>query len=382
MSATKLTPSGFREHFPGLADTTHLASCSQGALSGELMSALAEMTGSMREHGAPWELWMAEVDTARRRFAALINASPDEIAIVSCASEGAYQVASTIDWYPRPRIVTTDMEFPSIGHVWLGQAARGAGVVHVPESGAAVDPGALVAAIDERAGLVSVPIVSYRNGARLPVAEAVRRAREVGARVFVDAYQAAGVLPVDVRALGCDYLVSGALKYLLGLPGIAFLYARSGLTDDVPPQLTGWFGRADPFSFDPRRLDFPTGARRFEIGTPAIPAAYGANAGLGLLSRVDAAAVERHVTGLTALLSARLAEAGERLWAPPGTAGHGPQVALVDARPDQLAAFLADRRIVAAPRGAVVRFSFHYFNDESDVDSVCAALTEYRRTAK
>src|ERR1043165_5838977 len=171
----KLTSGQFRENFPVLADTVHLASCSQGALSGELMTALAEMTYSMREHGAPWDQWMGEVDQARRRFAELVGATPDEIALVHCASDGAYQVASTQDWSARPTIVTTDMEFPSVGHVWVAQAARGAEVVHVPERGATVDPDELVAAIDERTRLVSIPVASYRNGARMPVEAAVAR---------------------------------------------------------------------------------------------------------------------------------------------------------------------------------------------------------------
>ncbi|WP_222853399.1 aminotransferase class V-fold PLP-dependent enzyme [Fodinicola acaciae] len=371
-----LTSAQFRDNFPMLAHTVHLASCSQGALSGELTVALAELTASLHAYGAPWQVWMTEVDQARDRFAELIGASPDEVAIVACASDGAYQIASTKDWSRRPVVVTTDMEFPSIGHVWLAQAPRGAEVVHVPERDATVDADELVAAIDERTALVSVPLASYRNGARMPVEAAVARAREVGARVFVDAYQAAGVLPIDVRALGCDYLVAGALKYLLGLPGLAFLYARDGVTDDLPPQLTGWFGRVDPFRFDPRRLDFPARARRFETGTPAIPAAYAANAGLRLLSRVDPYAVGRHVTALATRTAERLRAAGEKVWLP--ASPPGPQVALVDDDPDRLAAYLSRRRIFTAPRGNVLRLSFHYYNNDSDVDAALAAIADYR----
>lgn len=378
MTAPLLTGAQFRDCFPGLSDSVHLASCSQGALSGELLAALADMTSTMRAQGAPWGAWMAEVEQARRRFATLIGADPDEVAVLACASEGAFQIASTTDWTARPRIVTTDMEFPSVAHVWLAQQARGAQVVHVPERGAGVDADELAAAIDERTALVSVPLASYRNGARMPVREAVARAHELGARVFVDAYQAAGVLPIDVRELDCDYLVSGALKYLLGLPGVAFLYARAGLSDDLAPQLTGWFGRVDPFRFDPRSLDHPAQARRFETGTQAIPSVYAANAGMRLLARVDLHDVERHVGELATLATKRLVEAGERVWAPGGAERPGPQVAMVDADPDRLAAHLAERRIATAPRGNVLRLSFHYYNDESDVDAVCAAIAGYR----
>jgi len=374
-----ITPAAFRSQFPALTDTVHLASCSQGAASLRLIAALEEFQWSMRSHGAPWDRWMAEVEIARHGFARLIGASPDEIAVVSCASEGAYQVASTIDWRRRPVIVSTDLEFPSIAHVWLAQARSDATVRFVSADDGMVATEDYVGAIDESVGLVSVPLVSYRGGARLPVTEAVSAARAAGARVFIDAYQAVGVLPVDVRTLDCDYLVAGALKYLLGVPGIAFLYVRGGLTDQLPPALTGWFGRVNPFAFDPRTLDFHPTARRFETGTPAIPAAYGAAAGLATLACVDFAAVELHVSGLAALARQRLADAGERIFPQRELQVTGPQVAMVDDDAPSLAAFLARRRVIVSPRGELVRMSFHYYNNESDVITACDAIRDYRR---
>lgn len=363
----------FREQFPSLADTVHLASCSQGAASLRLIAALDEFQWTLRSEGAPWERWMAEVDTARRMFAARIGAEPDEVAVVSCASEGAYQVGSTLDWRRRPVIVSTDLEFPSIAHVWLAQGRRGAKVRYATGD----DYGAL---IDKETGLVSVPLVSYRGGLRFPARQITDEAHAAGARVFVDAYQAVGVLPVDVHELDCDYLVSGALKYLLGVPGMAFLYARGGLPDEAPPELTGWFGRVDPFSFDPRTLDFPATARRFETGTPAIPAAYGAVAGLRTLddASVAPAEIELHIAALTARCHDALTEAGERLYSPADPARRGPQVAIIDDDPAALARFLAARRIFTSPRGDLLRLSFHYYNNEEDVTAVCEAIGDYR----
>ncbi|HEX5497514.1 MAG TPA: aminotransferase class V-fold PLP-dependent enzyme [Mycobacteriales bacterium] len=379
MTGPVVDAAGFREHFPVLADTVYLASCSQGALSVELDAALAEFRYTMRAHGAPWPQWMEQVERARVGFGRLVGAGPDRIAVLPSASVGAYQVASTRDWSDRPVIVSTEMEFPSVAHVWGAQRARGATVRMVPERDGLVDPVDYLAAIDERTGLVSVPLVSYRNGLRLPVREVVARARQVGAPVFVDAYQAAGAMPVDVSELDCDFLVAGVLKYLLGIPGIAFLYARAGVPDQVAPQLTGWFGRVDPFAFDPTTVDYPDRASRYETGTPAIPSAYSANAGLSLLARCDPTAIDRHVRGLADALSARLAEDGERLWSPADPLCRGPMVAMFDDEPERLAGWLAARRVVASPRGPVLRLSLHYYNDLSDVDALCDALRRYRR---
>ena len=373
-----LTPEQFRGLFPGLVDTVHLASCSQGALSGELLFALQEYVGSLRDRAVAWDRWMQEVDTARGLFAQLIGARPDEVAVLSNASEAAYQVASSLRWDERPQIVTTDMEFPSVAYVWLAQRPLGAKVRHVAEHEGVVEAEDYVRSIDAATHLVSIPLVSYRNGARMPVREAVARAREVGARVFVDAYQAAGVLPVDVQDLGCDYLVSGALKYLLGLPGIAFLYVRGGVVPELEPRLTGWFGQRNPFGFDPRELAFGDHAQRFETGTPGIPSAYAAVAGLRTVARTDQHAAASHLRTLVDETHDRLVEAGERVWSPTDPARRGPQVALVDADPPALAGYLAERRIVVSPRGHVVRISFHVYNNRQDVDAVLAAIAGYR----
>ncbi|MFG2076109.1 aminotransferase class V-fold PLP-dependent enzyme [Nonomuraea maritima] len=372
-----LNSTQFRAEFPSLADSVHLASCSQGALSSRLTYALHEIGHSLREQGAPWGRWMEEVGRAKERFARLIGARPDEVAVLSCASEAAYQAASSLDWTDRPGIVTTDLEFPSIAHVWLAQGGRGAKVGVAADSGEHVAAEAYEAVIDETVNLVSVPLHTYRNGARLPVEDVARIAHQRGARVFVDAYQGAGVVPIDVDRLGCDYLVAGSLKYLLGLPGIAFLYVRGGLERQRDPELTGWFGRTDPFAFDPRLLDFPDDARRYETGTPPVPSAYAANAGFDLLERVDLHDVQAHVSSLVEELAERLSADGEQVASPAGA--RGPQVAIRDADPDRLAARLAERRIWTAPRGDLLRLSFHYYNDRSDVDAAVDAIRACRR---
>jgi selenocysteine lyase/cysteine desulfurase len=212
------------------------------------------------------------------------------------------------------------------------------------------------------------------------VASIARAARQAGARVFVDAYQALGVEPVDVRELDCDFLVAGASKYLLGLPGIAFLYLREPALAAQPPTLTGWFGRREPFAFDPRRLDWAPDARRLETGTPPVPSLYAAGAGLELIAGVDAHAVREHVSALGDRATEQLTRAGARLLSPPHADSRGAHVALHDPDPAALAAHLARRDIAVAPRGDVVRLAFHYYTDTADVDTACAEIEKYRRS--
>jgi selenocysteine lyase/cysteine desulfurase len=386
------TPAEFRADFPSFRSVVHLASCSIGARSTALDTALGRMLDAMSAGPAAWSEFEQQAQGARQRFAALIGAHPDQVAIVPNASVGAYQIASTLMLGCRDRVITTTEEFPSIAQVWLAQRPRGVQVVFADAAGASgatgmddadpVDAGHYRAAVDAHTALVSVPLVTYGHGRVLPVAEVAALAHARGARVFVDAYQAVGVLPVNVDELGCDYLVAGTCKYLLGLPGVAFLYVRDGVAGGLDPALTGWFGRVDPFAFNPRRLDFPSTARRFETGIPAVPALYAANAGLDLIADLDLHEVRRHVTGLIELATQQLTAQGERVPEASAAAAHGAHVGLADTDPAALAARLAEHGIAVSPRGSVVRLSFHYYNDAHDVELLCAALRQCRRLSR
>lgn len=368
----------FRGNFPPLDEMVHLASCSQGALSNQLQKKLGDLTASLTDSGAPWSLWMNEVEELRHRFARFINASPDEIALVSSASEGAYQVASSFAWADRSDILTSALEFPSVGHVLRAQRAQGARIRSIDDRFAALYAEEWSTRIDESVQLVSVPLISYHDGARAPLQEITERAHEAGAQVFVDAYQGAGVVPIDVKAMDCDYLVTGSLKYMLGLAGVAFIYVRDGIQSQRAPELTGWFGRKNPFAFDPDLVDYPSTARRFEGGTPAVPSVYAANAGLEVLGQIDQDAAYEHVVALRDTLADGLIEAGVRVSRSDDAGLRGPQVALYDKDPDSLSAWLHERRIMSAPRGELLRLSVHYYNTIDDINAAIAAVREHR----
>ena len=209
-----------------------------------------------------------------------MSADPDEVAVTTSLSAGVSALASGLRFAARSKVVLTDFEFPTIGQIWHAQEARGARVVHVRGAGRDDPARALRAAIDDDTLLVSITHVCYRTGAMLDVEGVVRLAHERGALVLLDAYQAVGSMPIDVQALGVDFLAAGALKYLLGSAGLAFLYCRRELVERVWPTATGWFADEDIFAMDicdysPARR--PHGAssparRRSRRSTPASPA--------------------------------------------------------------------------------------------------------------
>jgi selenocysteine lyase/cysteine desulfurase len=165
---------------------------------------------------------------------------------------------------------------------------------------------------------------------------------------------------------------------MLGLAGVAFLYVRDGIDSQRVPELTGWFGRVNPFAFDPNLVDYPTTARRFEGGTPAVPAVYAANAGLELLGGVDQVAAYQHVVTMTDRLADGLTAGGARISRSADSSLRGPQVALYDDAPETLSAWLHERRIMTAARGQLVRMSVHYYSTAEDIDTAIAAVLEYQ----
>lgn len=354
----------FRGHFPCLNRVTHLASCSQGPLSTPVTDAVYHYLGLVNRAGAAWETWLAEVDLARAEFARLINASIEDITVLPNASLGAFQAA----WGVRPgqTIVSYGHEFPSIAKVWLAQRQRGVRVVSQASD----------TMHDIDATLASVPLVSYADGSLAPVSAVVGHARAGGARTFIDAYQGAGIIPVDVTELACDYLVSGASKHLLGLPGIAFMYSAPHCRTSRPPLVTGWFSQTSDAALDATRLAFQTNGRRFETGTPAVIAAYAAAASLRLLNQQRPGAVLTHVTELRRYLARGLAALGLETIGP-GTAELGTHLAMRCAQPAALSSWLTEQAIFTSPRGQAVRFAPHYYTTRADLDRLLDTLAQW-----
>ena len=217
-----------RSRFPIFERLTYINSCSQGALSDSVRAAYADYLTGWDERGAPWEYWVERAETARATFARFVGGEPDDVAVTTSLSAGVSPLASALDFTSRPKVVISDFEFPTIGQIWHAQELRGAEVVHVHADGAEIPVERFDEAIDEQTAVVSIAAVCYRNGSRLAVEEIAKIAHERGALVVLDAYQAIGTYPLDVRELGVDVLAAGVLKYLLGSAGLGFMWTRPG----------------------------------------------------------------------------------------------------------------------------------------------------------
>lgn len=370
-----ISPGQFRARFPIFGRRVYVNSCSQGALSIEVETAMREWIDSWHAEGSPWEMWVEQVEQLRAAFADAICAEPEEIAVLPHASAGINAIASALDFNgARSHVVMGEFEFPTMGQAWLAQERRGATIRWVPATGGRLSVEAYDAVVDERTLIVPATHVCFKNGHRTDIAALTKLCHQRGAYVMLDDYQRTGSGPMDVHALGVDFMVTGCLKYLLAAAGVAFLYVRRDLIERFEPTITGWFGRINPFAFRVDALDWPATASRFESGTPPVPSAYAALASLELLGRVGFDVVGRQVERLVERYQTALLTRGVSVLTPPEPKCHGPLVVVESHDAPELVTRLAARGVIASSRGNGLRVSFHAYNTDADVEAVIAAL--------
>jgi selenocysteine lyase/cysteine desulfurase len=373
-------PAKCRHRFPIFEKRVYVNSCSQGALSDHVRDAYDAYLRDWDDKGAPWDYWVDRTEAARAAFARLINAEPDEIAVTTSLSAGVAALASGLRYAgPQHKVVLTDWEFPTIGQIWHAQEARGARVVHVHEDDSGqIQPRSFRAAIDEETKLVSVTHVCYRNGARLDVESVVRLAHEHDVPVLLDAYQTIGSMPIDVRALGVDFLACGTLKYLLGSAGLGFLYARKELWESSWPTATGWFADEDIFKMDIHDYSPAHNARRFQSGTPPVPSIYAGIAGIELMQEIGIAETQKHVRRLTELLIEGVDELEGTVVTPRDPNRRGALICIKSTDAARLVSELDAEGIVTSSRDGNLRVSPHAYNTPEDIKAVLWELGRKR----
>ena len=206
----------------------------------------------------------------------------------------------------------------------------------------------------------------------------VELSRERGALVLLDAYQTAGSMPLDVKALDVDFMAAGALKYLLGSAGLAFFYCRRELVERVWPTATGWFADRDIFEMDVHDYSPSPTARRFQSGTPPIPSIYAGIAGIELMQEIGIAETREHVVQLNERLIGGVEELGGTVVTPRQRERQGALICIRSTDVDELVAQLGRDGIVTSERDGNLRVSAHSYNSAEDIEAVLEALARHR----
>ena len=375
----------FRAEFPILEKTTYLVSNSLGAMPRGVADRLAEYVDQWAEHGVrAWARgWWEMPVSVGNEIAPLIGAGQNEIAMLPNVTIAQTSVLSALDYSaPRDTIVMTELDFPSVRYVYDELATRlGARIVVVPsDDGISIDVERLCAAIDERTRLVAISHVLFRSAFIIDVAQVCRRAREVGALVSLDAFHSVGVIPVDVRALGVDFLSGGVLKWLCGGPGGAFLYASPDATRRLSPSFTGWQAHERPFAFD-RDMHYAGDAWHWLNGTPPIPALFAAIEGPRIVQRAGIEKIReksiRQTSRLIELADAR----GYKVTAPRDVDRRGGTIAFDVPHSYGVAqALLAENVIVDYRPNAGIRVAPHFYTSDDELERAVEMIDDILRT--
>lgn len=369
------TCTDIRQQFPILANKAYFNACSYGPISLQVKAAIEQYIQIRIEEGARWDIYCEKLENIRELVARLLQCPSDDVAISTSVSESLNSLMTTMNFEgPRNKIVVTDFDFPTTSQIMLAQATRGAHVVRAQadKSGTTIPMSEFERLIDERTQLVVIPLVCYRNGVWLDIQPIVELAHACGAMVILDAYQGLGTRPFDVVNSEVDFLVGGCTKYLIGTSGVAFMYVRDSVSNELQPTTTGWFAQQDTHAMDIYHHLPHASARRFEAGTPNACGLFAAEAGLELLLSVGMKAIAVQIEEITAMIIDAVDANGWTLATPRDR--HGPMLAIRSIDAPALVQRLDERGIVLTERDSNIRVASHFYNNASDVDKLVFAL--------
>ncbi|MBI4204032.1 MAG: aminotransferase class V-fold PLP-dependent enzyme [Betaproteobacteria bacterium] len=384
-----------RAHFPALERWTYLDVAGRGVLSREARAALDAHLDERMLDGGDKPKFFERVESARRHFAQLIHAAPEEIAFAKNISDGLNMVATAFNWKRGDNVILCpELEHPNNVYPWLNMQRYGLEARFVKPRDGHIPVDEIVSRIDGGTRVVTVSTVTFAPGFRTHVATLGRACRERGVLFLVDAAQSVGVIETDVRQSHIDALAVSTSKALLGLYGMGFLYCRREWAERMKPAYLARFGvdlgDAHEATLGDHSFQFAPAARRFDLGNYNFAACAAVDASLQQLLAWGTSNIERHVTGLAHALVQGFLDLG----LPVSGGAPGPHLANIvtvgelsadhygtgSERYNRLYEHLTANRVKLSIRRGTLRFSFHVYNNMDDVARVLELTRQFVST--
>jgi kynureninase len=373
-----------RADYPILERSTYLINNSLGAMHRDVRTRLTDFADLWDSIGVvAWDTWFPEMGRVADLVGATLGAPPGTTILRPSVADVITAVASCFDFSgSRNKVVTTAADWPGTHYFWTGELVRlGGELVVVPfdPDGITIDTQRIVDAIDDRTLIVSVSLVQFRTSAVLDLAPVVEAAHAHGALVVLDAYQAAGAVPVDVVANDVDICVGGSVKFLCGGPGNGYLYVRSDLVDTLRPTAVGWISHETPFAFEWDAIRYAPGIMRFAGGTPNVPAAYAAASGYQAIVDVGIERIRERSMSLTQPLLEGALDRGFTVRSPHEARRRGGHVTIDPGDAERVQHELIARRFVVDYRpGSGIRVAPHFYNTHDECMAVLDEMEKIR----
>lgn len=346
-------------------------------LSGPAAEAMAGYAHELAEAAYLRGTYYRAAERVRQAAARLINADTREITFVKNTSEGINYVANGLQWVTGDNVVANSMEFPTNLYPWMNLQSRGVSLRMVPEDNGRIPFDQLVRAIDRRTRLVTVSAVQWSNGFRTDLNRLSEVCRDKGVLLFVDAIQALGVHPFDVRNMQVDFLASGGHKWLCGPEGIGIFYCRQELIGLLKPSELGYAAMKHGYDAAELKIDLHDDARRFDSGSYNLAGICGLGASLQLLLDVGIDTVQKRIKQLTDQLVEGLRAKNWRIHSYRTPSEWSGIVSFSSDRHDvdQLRKHLrSEYKIVVANRLGRLRASPHFYNTSEEIQQLIDAL--------
>lgn len=371
-----------REEMPAAAKWAYFDHAAVAPVPEAARQAMHEWLEEATSNGsASWLTWARGVEQARATAARLMGADPSEIALVPNTTSGISIVAEGWPWQAGENVVTLANEFPSNAYPWLNLAARGVETRRVAVRDGRVDYDELAAACDRQTRLMSVSWVGYASGLRLDVARLVELAHARGVLLLLDAIQAFGVFPIDVRSVPVDFLAADGHKWMLGPEGAGLLYVRSEHLERLRPTNVGWHSVAHSHDFSRIELRLRPEAARFEGGSQNMVGMLGLGASLRWLEHYglgpQRSPLADRVLEITDAACARLQEAlGAVIYSPRAGEQRSGIVSfeIPGVDPKTVRERCLEAGVVLSCRDGRVRISPHAYANKDDIERLVDAL--------
>ncbi|MEM3700713.1 MAG: aminotransferase class V-fold PLP-dependent enzyme [Candidatus Bathyarchaeia archaeon] len=360
-----------RELFPVTKNKVFLNHAAQSPLPKPVADAVCRYAEDFSNFGDTSIEWS---DGGKPLFAKLIGAKTEEIAFIENTSVGVNIAANVLHYSPGSKIVTTDLEYPSVVYPWL---RRGLGVkVHyVKNVNGKILLDDVEKAVDDKTVAVAVSHVEYVNGFRNDLRAISEIAHKHGAYLIVDAIQSAGAIPIDVKRDDVDFLATACYKWLLSPPGAGYLYVKDELIERFEPPFVGWASvKPEVFEtidfWDIWSLRLSETASRFEVGSPSFISLVGAAEALKLLLNFGIENIEKRILKLTDYLIEVIKSLGLELFTPEERQHRSGIVLFKIHKPQEFVAKLRQKGIVVSARAHGIRVSPHFYNTEDEIDKL------------
>lgn len=371
----------WRAEFPALAGQLYLNFAGVAPTSARVARAVSSWVDDLVAHGVKNEArWEALADDVRAACARLVGASPDEIAFVRNTSHGLGLVAEGLAWREGDEVaVCAELEYPSNVYPWLHLRDRGVAVREIAPVRGGVVAEAVEAALGPRTKLVSVSAAQYATGHRTDLDALGELCARRSVLLCVDGIQTVGCVPVDVKRSGVHFLSADSHKWMLGMPGIGFLYVDRTVIDRVRPCLVGWKSTTGAWDFDRARFELRGDAAKLEEGSPAYTGIAALGATVGILLEVGVEAIAARVASLLDRLEAGLVALGCDVG--PARAERAGILTFLprDRAAAALAEDLARAGVSVSVRRGRVRVSPHFLNTEAEIDRFVSLVEQALR---